>query len=104
MGEFCRRLMVVGDDDIDIAADGLFNLRGRGDPAIDGDEQFALIGDCIFQGIEDHALFKCVAVGDVKEDIGSDKSQKFGEEGCGCDAVDIVVAIDEDVFFVFEGF
>ncbi len=81
-----------------------FDLGGGSDAAVDGDDELAFVGDGVLEGVEDDALFEGVAVGDVVEDVGADEAEELGEEGGGGDPVDVVIAVDEDVLFVFEGF
>jgi len=95
--------VVVGDDEIDaVGAEGLGFLDG-GDSAVDGgDELGAGFGDG-FEGVGVEAVAFFETFGDVVVDVAAEEGDGVPEDGgCG-DAVDVVVAVDDDFFVSFDG-
>lgn len=106
VGDVCRWVVVVGDDEIDAEFFGFGCGGDGGDAAVDGDDDLGSdilygVGECFDGGfVEAVAFFD--AVGDVGGDFGfwRDDSEHVDEDGGGGDAVDIVISEDDDWFVV----
>ncbi len=105
VGDVCRWIVVVGDDEVDAELFGFGCGVDGGDSAVDGDDDLCSglceCFDCRF--VEAVAFFD--AVGDVGGDlcVWSDDSQHVDEDRGGGDAIDIVISEDDDGFIVGDG-
>ena len=95
--------MMIRDDQIHAAVFGDFGLLDGGHAAVDGDDEFgALIAD-LGDGLGVEAVTFLNAVRDVKLDLAAQQGDGVPEDAGGGDAVDIVVAVDDDRFAVADG-
>ena len=95
--------VVVGDDEIDIFVAKRFCFVEGGDAAVDGDDEFgAGVGE-LFEGFGVEAVAFFEALGDVVVDVAAEEGDGVPEDGGGGDAVDVVVAVDDDFFLVADG-
>ena len=97
LGEQLRRQVMIGDDDVDAALDGLPYRIDAGDPAIDcDDELYVAIGE---HAIDDGRLETVAVDQPVWNDVlrvGAEGAQHRLQQDDRRDAVNVVVAIDED--------
>jgi hypothetical protein len=93
-------LVVVGDDQIDAALFRDLRLLDRGDAAVDGDNELRPgVTDLLKRlGIQPVAFVD--PVGDVEIDLSAQDGDGVPEDGGGGDAVDVVVAVDDDFLLV----
>ena len=88
---------MIGDDDVDAAVDGAAHRIDAGDAAVDGDDQPHL---ALNQHAVEHFGLEAVAVDEAVRDdvrgVRAEGSQHGLQQDDGCDAVDVVVAVDED--------
>src|SRR5438132_11496618 len=92
---------MIGDDDVDTEVDGAANRLDAGDPAINRDDQPDIaLGENALQ----HFELQPVAVDETMRNdvrcVGAEKAEDGLEEDDGGDAVDVVIAVDQDRFFV----
>src|SRR6476660_4924270 len=106
MGIVARSLapfMMVGDDQFNAAAAEGFGFFNCGDAAIDAyDELRASVGELAQRfGIQAVTFFE--SFGDVVIHLAAEQRDGAPEDGGGGDAVDVVVAVDDDFFAGFDG-
>jgi hypothetical protein len=95
--------MVIGDDEIDAALFGDLSGFYGGDAAVDGDDELGAAVDDLAEGVGIEAVAFFEAVGDVEVDFAAQDVDGVPEDGGGGDAVDVVVAVDDDFFAVADG-
>ena len=96
LGQLRAGLVVVGDDQFDAQFAGEVRLVDAADAAIDGDEQFALVGGQRADGLGVQSVAFVDAMGDVVADVGAEQFQAEPEDGGAGHAVDVVIAVDDD--------
>ena len=97
-------LVVVGDDHVDAALQGVVRLVDGGDAAVDGDDERDVaraLEICDRVHVQAVALFD--AVGDVRMHGHALPAQIVREHARGCDAVDVIVAEHGHVFPALDG-
>src|SRR5262249_12918025 len=99
-------LVVVGDDQVNAGVTGNFGRFDARDPAIHGDDQRLLavgrgtqVGDRLV--VEPVSLLD--AVRDVAADVGAQGLEHVPQDGAGGNAVDVVVAVDDDRLALADG-
>ena len=100
-------LVVVGDDQIDAELFGDLRLIDGGDAAVDGDDEGRAVAVELFDGLAVEAVALVDAVGDVGLDAFggvAEGDECVPEDGGGGDAVDVVVAVDGELFTGLHGF
>ena len=103
-GELLLALVVVGDDHVDAALQGVVRLVDGGDAAVNGDDERDVaraLEICDRVHVQAVALFD--AVGDVRMHGHALPAQIVREHARGCDAVDVVVAEHGHVFPALDG-
>ena len=95
---------MVRDDDVDAAIDRAPHRVHAGDSAVNGDhEAHGLLSQNALQ----HFEFQAVAVDQTMRNdvrcVGAEEAEDGLKEDDGGDAVDIVIAVDQDRFFVSNG-
>ncbi len=91
-----RRVMVVGDDQVDAELLRELRLGDRGDAAVHGDHDLRAVGRELAQRGRVEAVALLVAVRDVRADRNAKVPERAHEDGRAGDAVDVVVPVDDD--------
>ncbi len=91
--------VVIGNDQIDAALLGNLHLIDRGNAAVYGDDDFRAAVDDFREDCGVQAVPFVDAVGDVPVDLAAEDSDGVPEDGGGGDAVDVVIAVNDDFFF-----
>ena len=95
-GQALARLVVVGDDHLEAGREGRLHLGHRPDAAVGRDEQRGPPRGQLL----DRSLREAVAVLEPARDqpvtVGTVLPQGADEDGCGADAIDVVVTMDRD--------
>jgi hypothetical protein len=91
--------MMIEDDDIDAAPAERGDGVDGGGAAIDGQEQSGgELVEALFDPIRAQAVTFLQAMRQVAVRVPAEPGQDFGQEGGGGDAIDVVVAEDDDWF------
>ena len=101
-GELIGDFVVVQHDRVDARGFGVGDLFDIGDAAIHGDNQLYIL---LFELIDDRNLQPVAFLNPVRNVIGDAAGQlfdKFVQNDNGGDAVRVVVAVNDDVFFVVD--
>ena len=98
-------LVMVGDDDVDAAAHGLVDGVAAGDAAVDGDEHAGGSEgvERLLERFRREAVPVVEPVRNERVDICAVLPQDEGEQSAGGNAVSVVVAVDQNGFFVGDG-
>ena len=94
---------MIGDDQIDVVFLGDVGGGEVGDAAIDGNDQLCVVLGELFDSFGVEAITFVDAVGDVKIDVGVGEFEAVPEDGDAGDAIDVIIAIDDDFLFLFQG-
>jgi hypothetical protein len=95
--------VVISDDEVYAALAGQRGGFVRGDATIDGDDELrALVGE-LGDGFGVEAVAFLDAVGDVELDRAAQEGDGVPENGSGGDAVNVVVAVDDDSLAIADG-
>ena len=103
VGQFFFALVMVGDDEPQAQLLGKNSLFLGGDAAVHRDEQTAAVIVQALDGRYVQAIALFQAVGDVIGAIGTHLLQILDHDAGGSDAVHIIIAVNGDFFFVFDG-
>jgi hypothetical protein len=99
----CMPFVMIGDNQIDALIAHHFRLLNRSNAAIDRDDHLgSLIAnrrECF--GVE--AISFVDAVGNVIIDFAAEGFDGVPENGGGGDAIDVVIAVDDDFFLIADG-
>ena len=95
---------MVGDDERKPLLLILGDEFAGGDAVVNGDDERNAFSQKGVQGLGVHAVAFFEATWDVDAHVGIEPGKCFAHEGCGADAVNVVVAIDGDAVFCLEGF
>ena len=96
LGQTKAGLVVVGDDQFDAQFPGEDRLVDAADAAIDGHQQFALVGGQRADGLAVEPVAFVDAMGNVVAHVGAEQFQAEPEDRRAGHAVDVVIAVDED--------
>ena len=97
-------LVVVGDDHVDAALQGVVRLVDGGDAAVDGDDERDVVGALKARDrVHVQAVALLDAVGDVRVHGHAAAAQIVREHARGRDAVDVIVAEHGHVFPALDG-
>src|SRR5688572_16111960 len=96
-------LMVISDDQVNSALAADLGLLDGGDAAVDRDDQPRAVGADLGEGLFVEAVAFFDAVGDVVVDFAAELADRVPEDGSGGDAVDVVIAVDDDLLSVADG-
>ncbi len=88
---------MVGYDDLRPQVASHLHLPAGRDPAVDRNDQPRPAGDDLADGLFVEAVTLLEAVGDVVVDVRISHPQDPPQDGCAGDAVDVVVAVDDDL-------
>jgi len=94
---------MIGDDQIDVVLTGDVGGGEVGDAAIDGYDQPRVILGELFNGFGVEAIAFVDAMGDIELDLGAGELEAVPEDGDAGDAIDVIVAIEDDFLFLFQG-
>ena len=97
---FALPLVVIRHDQIDAALARDLRRLDRGDAAVDGDDQLGAVVAELRDRLGVEAVAFVDAVGDVEVGVAAEDADGVPEDGGGGDAVDVVVAVDDDLFAV----
>jgi len=91
-------VVVIGDDEVDAGLSGGEGGLDGGDAAVDGDDDFGALGGERAEGVGVEAVAFVESVWDVGGDVGvrDEVIEGVEEDGGGGDAVNVVVAVDDD--------
>ena len=88
---------MVGDDDVDAALDRAPHRVHAGNAAVDRDDQLHIpLSQNAFQHFQLQAVAVDQAVRNDMRRVGADRAKNRLQENDGSDAVDVIVAVDED--------
>ena len=90
------RAVVVGHHDVERELAGARHGLGSGDAAVDGDQQPGAGGCQRLHGADGDAVALLEATGQERLDLAAQEPQHLDGERRGADAVDVVVAVDDD--------
>ena len=96
VGQHRGRLVVVGDHGVDAERARVRDGLGRGDAAVHGDDQRAAAALGLVDGIDGQPVAVLDAVRDAVLDARAQLLERAVEQERRGDAVDVVVALDED--------
>ena len=102
-GRIAVPIVMVGDDQIDAALASDEGGFDGGDAAIDGDDEFGAVVDDLGQGLGIQAVSFVDAMGNVGFDFSAEEGDGVPENAGGGDAIDVVIAVDDDFFRVGDG-
>ena len=85
--------MVVGDDERKPLLLILGDEFPGGDAVVNGDDELNAFSQKGVQGLGVHAVAFLEAAWDVDAHVGIEPGKSFAHEGCGADAVNVVVAL-----------
>ena len=89
--------MMIRDDQCDAALFRHLRRLDRGDAAIDGDDQLCAAVADLRDGVAIQAIPFFDAMRNVVIDLAAELTDRVPEDGGGGDAVDVVVAVDDDL-------
>jgi hypothetical protein len=92
--------VVVGDDQVHAAVAGDLGLLDGGDAAVDRDDQLRALVAQLGQRLGVQAVAFLDAVGDVELGVPAEHADRVPQDAGGRDAVDVVVAVDDDLLLV----
>src|SRR5438874_6731332 len=94
-------LVMIGDNQVDAFFARDICGADRGDATVDGDDELCL--PFVAEGsdrLRVQAVAFVDAVGDVVLDLTAEKLDRMPEDGGRGDAVDVIVAVDDDLFAI----
>ena len=95
--------VVVADDEVDAERLGVCHFVDGFDAAVECNNQRETIVVCVVDGFVRNAVTLVVAVGNVEIECVGVVRQKCVHQRHGCRAIDIVIAVDENFFFLRQG-
>ncbi len=103
-GDLGGDAVVVGDNCVDAGSVGFGNLMETSDATIDGDDEADLFGDKFVDEFFGKAVAVGDAIGQAIRNCGTAFFQSVVEQSARADAIDIVVAEDDNAFVLCDCF
>ena len=96
--------MVIADDEVDATSSCISHFIYRFDSAVERDDELAPRRMRIIDALKGDSISFGIAIGNIEINGISELTQKRKDEGNGCSAIYVVIAIDEDSLFTGNGF
>ncbi|MPM73291.1 hypothetical protein SDC9_120268 [bioreactor metagenome] len=105
VGQLGAGLVMVGDDHVDAAPDGLVDGVAAGDAAVDGDEDTGGAEgiERFLERFRSKAVPVVEAVRNERMNVRAVLPQDERQKGAGGDSVGVIIPVDEDGFLVGDG-